>query len=194
MNIRTRLIGFTTALLLALAFSPALPVTVLAADGPADSSAMLQFTSGGHVLGFQPGKAILAGLDHALTVEFVNGTAVAPVGRAAGSAEKGATPSLGEVTYSGVWQGVDVRYTPFSDGVVESTYVVHPGGEVNDIRLKYNAPVELMQDGSLRFEFENGFVSESAPIAWQEIAGERVAAPVHFVKHARNEIGFAAKV
>ena len=192
---RMRIINSALIALLVLMLSPVLSTAVSATDGQAASSSMLQFTSGGHVLGFLPGRAILAGLDHALTVEFPGGADPTPTGRAAGSAESASSAApLGEVTYSGAWSGVDVRYTPFPGGVVESTYVVHPGGEVSDIRLKYNVPTELMADGSLRFAFETGFVAESAPIAWQEIVGERVAVPVHFVKHDQNEIGFAAKV
>ena len=39
---------------------------------------MLQFTAGGHVLGFQPTKAYLASLDHALSVEFLGTKGVMP--------------------------------------------------------------------------------------------------------------------
>ena len=38
----------------------------------------LQFTAGGHVLGFQPTKAYLASLDHALSVEFLGTEGVMP--------------------------------------------------------------------------------------------------------------------
>ena len=46
-------------------------------------SNMLQFTAGGHVLGFQPTKAYLASLDHALSVEFLGTKGVMP--KAAGT-------------------------------------------------------------------------------------------------------------
>jgi hypothetical protein len=44
---------------------------VVPLSGPGAASNMLQFRAGGHVLGFQPKKVYLAGLDHALSVEFL---------------------------------------------------------------------------------------------------------------------------
>jgi len=44
------------------------------------STSLLQFTAGGHVIGFAPTQVILAALDHALRIEFV-GTA-GEIGRA----------------------------------------------------------------------------------------------------------------
>jgi hypothetical protein len=54
---------------------------------------------------------------------------------------------------------------------VESTYVVRPGGQVEDIRLQYNVPVDLTKDGDLRFVFEHGYMSEAAPIACKKLRG-----------------------
>ncbi len=47
---------------------------------------MLQFKAGGHILGFQPRKAYLAGMDHALSVEFVGSAGVIPQAESAGGA------------------------------------------------------------------------------------------------------------
>jgi len=152
---------------------------------------LLQFTSGGHVLGFRPGQAILAGLDHALTVGFPGGSGAMPTGRSAAGAQDNGAPQLSEAIYAGVWPGVDIHYTPSAGGVVESTYILQPGARVQDIRLRYNAPVEPMRDGGLKFGFQGGFMTESAPVAWQEIAGERVPVAVHFVVFASSEVGFA---
>src|SRR5512145_3517530 len=40
----------------------------------------LQFLSEGHILGFAPNKSYLAGLDHALAVEFIGGQGTRPAG------------------------------------------------------------------------------------------------------------------
>jgi len=145
-----------------------------------ETPSLLQFTAGGHVLGFAPGKVYLAGLDHALTVEFVGGQGNAPVGAAA-STQAGSTPALGRVIYQGAWRGVDVIYTSAQSGLSESSYIVQPGARPADIRLKYNTPAQLMENGTLRFAFETGYMTESAPIAFQDINGKRVSVAVRFI-------------
>jgi hypothetical protein len=47
-------------------------------SGPGADGSMFQFKAGGHVLGFQPNKAYLAGLDHALSIEFLGTPGVMP--------------------------------------------------------------------------------------------------------------------
>ena len=32
-------------------------------------------------------------------------------------------------------------------------------------------PVEVQRDGSLKFKFESGYLTELSPVAWQEIGG-----------------------
>ncbi|NMC95458.1 MAG: hypothetical protein GYA68_13205, partial [Syntrophorhabdus sp.] len=45
-------------------------------QGRADT--LLQFTSGGHVLGFTPNRVYMAGMGHALTEEFIGANTVTP--------------------------------------------------------------------------------------------------------------------
>jgi len=157
----------------------------------AGTPSLLQFSAGGHVLGFTPNKVYLAGLDHALTVEFVGGQGNAPVGAAAAtSAQANAAPALRQVTYPVAWPGVDVIYTASQAGIAESSYIVQPGAHPADIRLKYNTPVQLMENGTLRFAFETGYMTESAPIAFQDVNGQRVAVAVRFTLN-EDLVGFA---
>ena len=51
---------------------------VVPLSGSGAAGDMLQFKAGGHVLGFQPNKAYLAGLDHVLSVEFLVTPGVMP--------------------------------------------------------------------------------------------------------------------
>jgi hypothetical protein len=158
------------------------------------SSDMLQFNSRGHLLGFQPRKAYLAGLDHALSVEFLGTEGVMPLAESSGAlskSKKGASgaPPLSKVTYRNLWPGISLTYGRTEAGITESTYHIMPGGEVSKIRLRYNVPVERQKDGSLKLKFGSGFMSESAPVAWQEIGGRRVPVEVAF-RVSRDEIGF----
>jgi uncharacterized repeat protein (TIGR01451 family) len=199
----------TAAVLLCPLGSLAVPVQPALASGPeplplltapaASAGTMLQFKSGGHILGFQPDKVYLAGLDHALSVEFVGAARVMPQANAPHSREERVKDeSFSGVTYSGLWPGIDVSYAAQPGGIAKSTYVVAPGADPARIRLRTNAPAELQADGSLRFAFASGSLTEAAPVAWQEIDGRRIPVPVAFQIGGRRspvggqlEIGFA---
>jgi len=184
-----RLVLFATLMLSSLTAGTRLPEQTAAAPSSTPAQT-LQFQSGGHILGFGQSQVYLAGLDHALRVEFAGGNAVAPSGAGA-SAQAGRPVPMQRVSYVNAWNGVDVAYTPAANGLAESTYTVRPGGKVGSIRLRYNVPVPIQPDGSLRYTFQTGYISESAPLAWQEIAGKRLAVPVQFVEQAKNEVSFA---
>jgi hypothetical protein len=161
---------------------------------------MLQFKAGGHVLGFQANKAYVAGLDHALTVEFRGTAGVMPIAESAYTAQplinlnrtaeriSGAKP-LSKVIYQNLWKGINLTYSSSKSGITESTYHIEPGAEVSNIRFRYNVPAEIQKDGSLKLTFSSGFLTESAPVAWQEIDGKSVPVKVSF-RVSKNEIGF----
>ena len=174
-----------------LTLSAPMPAPVASAE---IAPPLLRFTAGGHVVGFAPTQVVMAAFDHALRVEFVGTAGVTPVASAAASSGDGLTlgraQPLGVVTYPEVWRGVSIEYRAGEESIVKSTYTVAPGADAAQIRLRYNVPVELQSDGSLQFAFERGYVSESAPLAWQEIDGARVPVPVAFTVLAGGEVGF----
>ena len=161
-------------------------------SGSGEGSSMLQFKAGGHLLGFQPKKVYFASLDHALSVEFLGTAGVMPSGGGEGRemGNKSNAPILGKVVYQDLWEGISLMYEPKVGGIVESTYQIGAGAEVSKIRLRYNVAVEVQRDGSLRFKFENGYLTESSPVAWQEIGGKRVPVEVAF-RVTGGEVGFS---
>ncbi len=163
---------------------------VVPLSGPGSGANMLQFKAGGHVLGFQPNKVFLAGLDHALSVEFLGTQGVMPTSVATGPASGNSTkaPALTTVVYRNLWEGVSLSYEATEEGIAESTYRVAPGADASRIRLRYNVPVELQEDGSLRVKFDSGSLTESPPVAWQEIEGNRVPVTAEF-RVSGNEVG-----
>jgi len=153
-------------------------------------SRLIQFRAGRYILGFAPDKAYLAGIDHTLTVEFMGTRGVAPKSdKPGGAAGRDQAPPLGEVTYENLWPGVSLTYKTAKNGITESIYHISPKTDVSKIRLKYNVPVEILKNGSLRFIFNNGHMTESAPVAWQDIKGKRKFVKVRF-KLANGELGF----
>jgi hypothetical protein len=153
---------------------------------------MLQFRAGGHVLGFAPNRSYLVSLDHALSVEFLGTPGVKPdtvsSSQAAGATAQGSSSVA--VVYRDLWKGVTLTYHTTGDGIAESVYHVSPGADVSAIRLRYKVPFELQKDGSLRIKFESGYMTESAPIAWQDVEGKRIPVKVAF-RTTEGEIGFS---
>ena len=149
-----------------------------------------QFTAERHVLGFDQRAVYIAGIDHALRLEFENSQPIQPVAKAS-SAASSIAPPLEEVTLSGVWEGVDIIFSAVEGGIAESTYIIHPGSDPDQIRLIYNVPVEISNRGGLRLDFDRGYMSESAPVAWQEIDGESYSVDVGFQILGENRVGFS---
>jgi len=178
------------ALALGLSTSVGIPKTAKQVDErtPAQPESV-QYRAGGHVLSFTPQKVYMTSTDHALSVSFAGGKRVQPQGSAGNSQTRAAGSPLSRVIYPEVWPGVDIVYTAAQDGIAESAYLLSIGADADAIRLRYNVPVELMGDGSLQFSFENGYMTESAPAAWQEIDGRRVNVGVHFETLGANGIG-----
>ncbi len=174
---------------LVLLFPTAIPVQAATGSGSPQST-LLQFTSGGHVLGFSENGIYAATGDHALKVEFVNGSMVQPVSEVAGNGQNTSTP-LDKVTYKNAWKGVNVEYTSTADGIAESTFYLHTPASVDSIRLRYNRQVSLDGQGNLVISFENGNMVESAPFAWQEVDGHRINVQANYIICDEHEIGFA---
>ena len=159
-------------------------------SGPSPDGKSMQCTHGGHVLAFGPDGVIVAAGDHALKLEFVGGNRREPQSSTAPSTDGRAQP-LDVVTYPGLWDGVSLVWEATADGVVKTSYEVAAGADVGRIRLRYNVPVQRDDAGALQFRFETGRMSESAPVAWQEIGGQRVPVDVAFRVVSECEVGFA---
>jgi len=140
---------------------------------------LLQLTAAGHVLGFEAEGIYVASGDHMLRVEFAGTSGVAPVADRKLSGDGKAQP-LGRVTYPDLWPGITLSYDHVGGGIVESTYQLEKGADVGQIKLRYNAPLEIEAGGSLLIKYETGQMSESAPVAWQDINGHRIPVEVAF--------------
>jgi hypothetical protein len=149
---------------------------------------MLQFAAGGHALGFTEDGVYTATGSHALHMEFVGAKSVQP--QSATSAEgQNQVSALGRVTYAVLWDGIDLTFDAYTGGIYTTTYTLAPGADPAAIRLRYNAPISLNEDGTLTIAFATGTMTETAPIAWQEINGVRVPVEATFQVNG-DEVGF----
>ena len=154
---------------------------------------LLQFTSAGHVLAFRSDGLYVAGGDHMLHVGFVGTSGIAP--ETANSLRHGGkVQTLVRVSYHDLWPGIDLHYIVKAGAIAESTWEIAPESDTDRIRLRYNAPVVIMADGSLRMHYKTGWLGESAPVAWQKINGHCRPVKVSFrlIDASQNEstIGF----
>jgi len=157
---------------------------------------LLQFTSAGHVLGFSEDSVIIASASHMLKTEFVNANAVAPeAGESSmGETGDGTAAPLSRVTYHDIWDDVTVVYEASEGTIVKSTYYLNAtkeGVPVDNIRLGYNRPVSIDENGNLVIAYETGTITEAAPVAWQEIEGERQPVTVGYALYGEQEAGFS---
>jgi hypothetical protein len=85
------------------------------------------------------------------------------------------------VAYRDLWPGIDATYARASSGV-ESTFVVAPGADPRAIALRYEGHHSILIDahGRLVVEAPFGQLTESPPIAYQEIDGARRFVAVAF--------------
>lgn len=96
------------------------------------------------------------------------------------------TPQFGEqggiaqayqkVTYKNIYPQIDwVLYV--KNNTVEYDFIVHPGGNVADIQLRYDGAVSLKvnTDGSLTATTPMGSITEAAPVSSQQADGKRIA-------------------
>ncbi len=81
-----------------------------------------------------------------------------------------------KVVYENLYPNVDlVFYGADESGALKYDFIVRPGGNVGDVRLRYNAAddLRLNADGSLSLTHAYGGVQEAAPYVFQESAAGR---------------------
>lgn len=91
------------------------------------------------------------------------------------------------VRYTEMWPGIDTEYVS-GIGIAQSFFYVSPGADPTNIALDYGASVLLQEDGSLLVPSADGFLSESAPIAWQVIDKHKNAVPIEFEVRGNGDI------
>jgi len=163
-----------------------------AAGAPADAGAPPRFASQGHVLVFRPAGYAMTNARYALAVDFVGADPALPVSDTAAAPDGDAPAPLGRVSYPDLYPGIRVDYDAPAGGIARSTWTIAPGADAGMIRMRYNRPVALdRSDGSLAVAYGKGTVTESAPVAWQDVGGRRVPVAVAFRQLGEREVGFA---
>ncbi|HYD46960.1 MAG TPA: SBBP repeat-containing protein [Terriglobales bacterium] len=177
---------------LLLASSPAYALAPLATSPTTDATQPLQFTSAGHIIGFDPGGYCISNGRYALNVRFEGVAGLTPAVEAAAArpADEHKKRALGRATYAELWKGISVTYDAPHGGIARSTWTVAPGADPQAIRMRYNRPVKLDSGGALAISFSTGTINESRPVAWQDVGGARRAVDVQFALRG-DLVGFS---
>ena len=124
-------------------------------------------------------------------LDFVDANAVRPSGQAQtdavisyfkGPQEEWHTglPTYSQIAYRDLWQGIDLMYSGTVNRL-KYEFVVQPGADPARIRLAYRgATVRLNDTGQLEVSTPAGGFQDDAPMAYQEVDGQRTPVAVAF--------------
>jgi hypothetical protein len=104
------------------------------------------------------------------------------------------------LTYNGLYPGIRLAYEG-KDGALKGTYTVAPNSDPGSIRWRYDGAANPTVDsaGNLLIQSQGSAnagsdsdltLMEQAPVAWQEMGGERVAVAAGYAVAADGSIGF----
>ncbi len=102
-------------------------------------------------------------------------------------------PTYGGVVYEALYPGIDLIYDG-KEGQLKSTYVVAPGADPDLIRWHHEGVEGVQVDqssGDLVVTLSGTTLLERAPIAWQEINGQRVPVSVSYALDGDGNVSFA---
>ena len=158
----------------------------IALPGTDDRFAAPAFGAEGYALklgfvGARPGTTVAAGPRAAGTVSYVG----------AAQAQRD-LPTFSRLGYDRVWPGVDVSMSSGA-GQLKYEFAVAAGADASAIGMAYAGATSLAvtPDGSLRVDTPRGPLTDTAPVAWQTIAGRRVDVPVRYRLRGGTRYGFA---
>jgi hypothetical protein len=156
------------------------------------AAGLLERTAGDHIIGFGAQAIVVGSRDHALRLEFVGSLGASPECSESGSPAALKAPALGTVIYRNLWPGITLTYQGEKNGMAKSVWTVAPGAPLESIRVRANVPLRADRLGNLVYAFSSGRMTESKPVAWQEIEGKRVPVDVSYRLTGEREFGFEA--
>jgi hypothetical protein len=125
-------------------------------------------------------------------LDFVGANAVRPSGQAQSEAIisyfkgspaewRSGLPTYSKIVYPDLWAGIDLAYSGTVDRL-KHEFVVRPGADPAQIRLAYRgASVRLNDAGQLEVSTPAGGFQDDAPVAYQEVNGQRMPVFVEYV-------------
>jgi len=101
-----------------------------------------------------------------------------------------------KIIYKNIYPSIDVVFFKPEDSAktVEYNFIVHPGGKISDIRLKFNGASAAIKEGKLSMQVRFGELQEEVPLSWIEKSGSRTTIPVSFKPLGAQVFGFSSEI
>ncbi len=196
-----------------------MPLFFIANQGQLDNRVAYYLPGSDKTLYFTPGGVTIALADishnhttgsrgeHAhsryiLKLEFMGANAVRPFGQEMNQAIisyfKGkpgewrtGLPTFSKISYPNLWERIDLVYSGNVDRL-KYEFLVQPGADPSRIRLAYQgASISLNQEGQLTVSTPAGGFNDDAPVAYQDVDGERVSVTVRYILTDDTTYGFS---
>lgn len=100
-------------------------------------------------------------------------------------------PTYAGLIYQELYNGIHLQYTG-DDSQLKSDFIVEPGANPAEIRLNYAGveDISIREDGALVIQTPFGELIENAPIAYQEINGERKYIEAEYILDPNKTVRF----
>lgn len=94
---------------------------------------------------------------------------------------RGGVKSYAVVVYENVYPNIDVKYYS-EEGYLKFDIIVHPGGRVEDIRMRYLGVDKLtLKEGALQIHTSVSVITEKEPFTYQAGVDKRLSIPCSYV-------------
>ena len=141
-----------------------------------------------------------------ITLSFVNANACLPVGSEPlasrsnyllgnnSEAWKKDLQNYNALLYKNLYSNIDLKYYMLN-GEVKYDYMVHPGGKIADIKMKYTGIKSLTvdKDGALSIHTGLTILKDYLPRSYQLIDGKEIPVKVHYQLSGKYTVGFVAE-
>ncbi|MDP1728216.1 MAG: PKD domain-containing protein [Bacteroidota bacterium] len=111
-----------------------------------------------------------------------------------------------KITYQNIYPNIDVEFllnlpdaneeNDYKQGQFKYNFIIHPGGNINDIKLKFEGADKSMltAEGHIILETSNGKIDESIPYSFQTLVNnEKQSVNAYYIRKEENIFGIAVE-
>ena len=84
-------------------------------------------------------------------------------------------PGFDKITYKDLYPNIDVVYEMHGDEGIKYSVVVHPGGDISQVKLQYSKKARLLADGDIKTKSRFGDFTDHAPSTFYQDTKAAVA-------------------
>ncbi|MBK7129928.1 MAG: gliding motility-associated C-terminal domain-containing protein [Crocinitomicaceae bacterium] len=96
--------------------------------------------------------------------------------------------AFNKLIYKNLYPNIDVVYEFHPQGGIKYSVIVHPGGDISQVRLQYSKDISLLPDGTVHTPTKHGDIIDHAPVTFYEGAESTILNSNYVVNG--NEISF----